>query len=233
MELKEKTALITGASKGIGLSTAKALLEKGTTVVGWSRSKPDLDHPNFYFFQTDVSKYEEVIRSYNELVRSVGSKIDILINNAGLGYDGTLEETTPDQWHQLFDVNVHSVFYCTQQVLPEMKRQGFGHIINISSIAGTVGVPNMIGYSASKHAVRGISHSLFQEVRHYGVKVSCIYPGSVKTHFFDNIESKEASDHMIYPEDIAGTIIHLLEARQNYHHVDVEVRPLMPKGKQK
>ena len=89
----------------------------------------------------------------------------------------------------------------------------------------------MSAYCATKHAVRGISHSLYKEVRDYGVKVTCIYPGSVQTNFFDNIDSVTVNDNMMRPEDIASTILHCLESHPNYHHVDIEVRPLMPKGR--
>jgi short-subunit dehydrogenase len=88
----------------------------------------------------------------------------------------------------------------------------------------------MVGYAATKHAVTGLSHSLFMELRTYGIKVSCIYPGSVKTGFFDGIDGLEAHDNMMSPSDIANTIIHVLESPPNYHFVDIEVRPLKPKG---
>ena len=140
------------------------------------------------------------------------------------------EKLSEDQWHQMFDVNVHGLYYCAKIVVPDMKKQGNGYIINVGSIAGTTAVKNMVGYAATKHAVTGISHSLFMELREYGIKVSCIYPGSVKTNFFDKITSIEAHDNMMMPEDIAGSIIHLLESSPNYHMVDIEMRPLKPKG---
>ena len=102
--------------------------------------------------------------------------------------------------------------------------------MNIGSIAGTPAVKNMVGYAATKHAVTGMSHSLFMELREFGIKVTCIYPGSVKTSFFDNIDEIDAHDNMMNPEDITGTILHVLESTGNYHHVDIEVRPLKPKG---
>ena len=106
-----------------------------------------------------------------------------------------------------------------------------GHIINIASIAATTGIPKMAGYCATKHAVRGISQSMYKELREFGIKVTTIYPGSVKTNFFDNIEAIDANNNMMMPEDIASTILHVLQSPDNYHHVDIEVRPLRPKGK--
>lgn len=106
-----------------------------------------------------------------------------------------------------------------------------GHIVNISSIAGTNGVETMSGYVGSKHAVTGIGHSIFLELRKHGIKVSTIYPGSTNTNFFDSIEFADANENMMRPEDIALTILQSLQTHPNYHVVDVELRPLMPKGK--
>jgi len=106
-----------------------------------------------------------------------------------------------------------------------------GHIVNIASIAGITGIEKMAGYCGSKFAVRGISHSLFKEVRNFGIKVTCIYPGSTNTNFFDEFEGVNANENMMRPEDVASSIIHVLNTHPNYHVVDVEMRPLMPKGK--
>lgn len=105
-----------------------------------------------------------------------------------------------------------------------------GHIVNISSIAGTNGVKTMSGYVGSKHAVTGIGHSIFQELRDYGIKVTTIYPGSTNTNFFDDMEFANANENMMRPQDIAQTILGSLQTHPNYHVVDVEVRPLKPKG---
>lgn len=233
MELEGKLIIITGVSKGIGLATAETLLEKGAIVAGWGRTKPALNHPNFHFFSTDVQRQESVEASFWETTSKLGSEIIGLINNAGLGVAGKFEELAVEDWHTMFRTNVDGIFYCTRLVLPGMKAKGVGHIVNISSIAGTTGIEEMSGYCATKHAVRGISQSLYKEVRNFGVKVTCIYPGSVQTNFFDNIDSVTANENMMQPSDIASTILHVLQSPPNYHHVDIEVRPLMPKGRQK
>ena len=132
---------------------------------------------------------------------------------------------------EMFDVNVHGLFYCIKVATPDMIDLEEGHIINISSIAGTNGVETMSGYVGTKHAVTGIGHSIFKELRNYGIKVSTIYPGSTNTGFFDKIEFANANENMMRPEDIAMTILQTLETHPNYHVVDVEVRPLMSKGK--
>ncbi|MCF6361465.1 MAG: SDR family NAD(P)-dependent oxidoreductase [Cyclobacteriaceae bacterium] len=231
MELLNKTAIITGVSKGIGLATANMLLENGVKVAGWSRTEPNLKHKNFHFVQVDVSNNDSVVKGYQQTIALFGKKIEILINNAGLGFEGLFEEMSDNDWHQMFKTNVDSIFYCSRLVIPEMKVMDTGHIINISSIAGTNGIAGMAGYCGTKHAVRGISQAMFKELRNFGIKVSVIYPGSVKTNFFDDIDSVTTSDNMMMPKDIASTILHVLSTPPNYHHIDIEVRPLRPKGK--
>lgn len=231
MELKDKIAIVTGVSKGIGLATVIALLDKGMKVAGWGRTAPDLQHDNFLFIECDVRFAESVQAAFDQTITKLGTHVSVLVNNAGLGIFGKLEDMAIEDWKLMFETNVNGIFYSSRLVIPGMKELEEGHIINICSIAGTTGVEGMSGYSGSKHAVRGISQSLYKEVREYGVKVTCIYPGSVKTNFFDNIDSVTVSDNMMRPEDIASTIVHALESHANYHHVDIEVRPLMPKGK--
>ncbi len=132
----------------------------------------------------------------------------------------------------MFRTNVDSIFYCSKLVIPQMKSMEEGHIVNISSIAGTNGIAGMAGYCGTKHAVRGISHSMFKELRNFGIKVTTIYPGSTNTNFFDEFSSVDSNDNMMRPEDIALTILQVLESSANYLPVDIEVRPLQPKGKQ-
>jgi NADP-dependent 3-hydroxy acid dehydrogenase YdfG len=229
MLLKGKNAIITGSSKGIGLSATEVLLRKGCRVAGWSRTPAPVQNENYLHVETDITNLEWVEKSFEETLKAFG-QIDILINNAGIGYMGDFEELETDKWHKMFDVNVHGMYYCTRMVIPGMKEKGYGHIVNIGSIAGTTAVKDMVGYASTKHAVTGLSHSLFMEVRSFGIKVTCIYPGSVKTNFFDKIDDIEVHDGMMRPSDIADTIVHVLESPPNYHHVDIEVRPLKPKG---
>ena len=231
MDIKNKIAIVTGASKGIGLATTQMLLERGVKVAGWSRSKPELEHPNFIFVKVDVGNADSVASAYKETVEHFGNNVTILINNAGLGYEGAFIEVTDEQWHTMFRTNVDSIFYCSRAVIPQMSKLDDGNIINISSIAGTNGIAGMAGYCATKHAVRGLSQSMFKELREFGIKVTCIYPGSTKTSFFDEFTSVTSNDNMMMPEDIASTIVHVLETSANYLPVDIEVRPLRPKGR--
>ncbi|HHC79443.1 MAG TPA: SDR family NAD(P)-dependent oxidoreductase [Flavobacteriia bacterium] len=233
MNLKNKVAIVTGASKGIGLATVKILLENNVKVTGWSRSKTDISHPDFLNIQMDIRDIQSVEDAYKQAIAHFGKDIHILINNAGLGFTALFEELKVADWHQMFDTNVNGIFYATRLVLPQMKKIEEGHIINISSIAGNTGIETLSGYCATKFAVRGLSQALYKEVRNFGVKVTCIYPGSVQTNFFDKIDSITANENMMQPGDIASTILHCLTSSPNYHHVEIEVRPLQPKGKVK
>ncbi|MCC3159352.1 SDR family oxidoreductase [Hymenobacter sp. 15J16-1T3B] len=232
MDLNGKVAIVTGVSKGIGLATAQLLLLRGAVVAGWGRRRPaELQHERFSFFECDVRDEVQVQEAFTNTQRELGQQVHVLVNNAGLGLAGPVDGFDSQQWHRMFDTNVHGLFYCTKAVLPQMKRQQLGHIVNISSIAGLNGIENMAGYCATKYAVRGFSHSLFKEVRPDGIKVTCLYPGSTQTNFFDDIPGTTAHEHMMQPADIAGCIVYALETPFNFHVVDVEMRPLQPKGR--
>ncbi|AGA76592.1 short-chain dehydrogenase of unknown substrate specificity [Echinicola vietnamensis DSM 17526] len=231
MVLAGKTAIVTGVSKGIGLEVVRRLLDKDVIVAGWGRTRPSLEHERFHFFSCDVSDPSSVDQAYEETGKALGHDIRILVNNAGYGKIGKIDEMSIEDWKGMFDVNVHGIFYVTRKVVPNMKAQDEGHILNVASIAGQNGVANMAGYCGTKHAVKGISHALYMELREFGIKVSTIYPGSVRTHFFDDIEGMDAHENMMRPEDVAMTIVQTLETHPNYFVAEVECRPLRPKGK--
>jgi len=223
--------IITGVSKGIGLATAQLLNQQGYQVAGWGRTAPAYTHPDFHYFKCDVSKLEQVTAAMQQTQQKLGTAIYGLINNAGFGHFGKLEELPTAQWHAMFDTNVHGLMYCCRAVVPFLKAQQAGHIINISSIAGLNGIVQGSGYAATKFAVRGISHSLYAELREDGIKVSCVYPGSVATNFFDEVEGVTINSNMLQPEDVATLLFQLLQSSPNFLTVDVEIRPLQPKGK--
>ncbi len=229
MSIKGSVAVVTGVSRGIGKASVEQMLEQGCKVAGWGRSEPDIDDPNFHFVETDVRKEEAVDRAAEVTEKAFG-KPDLLVNNAGLGKDSAIEEMRSEDWHQMFDTNVHGLFYCTRRLVPGMKEKGQGHIINVASLAGKNGIERMAGYCATKHAVVGISASLFKELRHDGIKVTCVLPGSTNTGFFDNIEGGEPHSHMMRPDDIADSIIDAIDTHSNYLLNELEVRPLKPKG---
>lgn len=229
MDLKNKIAVVTGANKGIGLHCVNQLLEEGAIVFGICRSGCSTKHENYRCIQGDVSLFSSIESAFNEIIGLHG-KVDILINNAGLGYFGHCEDLPLEQWHEMFNTNVSGLFYACKMVLPGMKKQGLGHIINISSIAGLEGYQQVSGYCATKFAVRGFSDALYKEVRDFGVKVTCIYPGSVKTDFFRHNDNITPHDNMLMPEDVASQIIWCLKTPNNFHNVNLEIRPLKPRG---
>lgn len=229
MELKGSIAVITGVSSGIGKASAEAMLERGAHVVGWGRNRPDIDNGHFHFVETDIRNEKDVKKALERTEQDVGAP-DILVNNAGLGIDSPIEEMSSEDWQRLFDTNVSGLFYCIRELVPGMKQKGQGHIVNVASLAGKNGVPNMAAYCGTKHAVVGISESLFKELRQDGIKVTCVLPGSTKTEFFQNVSGSEAHDNMMRPEDIAGSIVEAVATHPNYLMSQMELRPLKPKG---
>ncbi|MDF7811074.1 SDR family NAD(P)-dependent oxidoreductase [Hymenobacter sp. YC55] len=230
MELSGKVAIITGVSKGIGRATADALLAKGAVVAGWGRSAPEgLTHERFQFFECDIRDEKSVQEACMNTRRELGAEIHVLVNNAGIGNFGPVDGFSSDDWHAMFDTNVHGLFYCTKAVLPYMKQQHEGHIVNVGSLAGTAGTANLAGYCATKYAVRGFSDALFKEVRPDGVRVTCIMPGSVETNFNGANPGEEPNPHMMQPEDIAAAIVHALEAPFAVMISEVQMRPTQPK----
>jgi len=229
MELKNKIAVVTGANKGIGHECVQQLLEKGAIVFGICRCGCSHSHPYYTCLIADVRNLEGLSAAFQQVLDQHG-KIDVLINNAGLGYFGHCDELPIEQWHEMFDTNVTGLFYATRLALPSMKQQGAGHIVNISSIAGLEGYQQVSAYCATKFAVRGFSDALYKEVRDFGVKVTCVYPGSVKTDFFRHSENITAHDNMLMPEDVANQIVYCLESPPNFHNVNLEIRPLKPRG---
>lgn len=230
MDLQNKTVVITGVSGGIGYHLCKQFIEKGCTVYGLGRTKPDITENGFTFITTDIRSLEEVKSAIRQITNE-SDAIDVVVNNAGVGYFGNIEEYSEEQIKAMFETNVYGLVYLNQLVVPKMKEQGSGHIFNISSIAGLDAFPQVSIYCATKHAVKAISESMYKEVRDYGVKVTCVYPGSVKTDFFRNIDSIEPNDNMLMPQDIATMIVQAAETPDNFHQVNLEIRPLQPKGK--
>jgi short-subunit dehydrogenase len=227
--LAGKTAIVTGVSKGLGLSFCKALLERGVQVAGWGRHAPELQHPNFRFFPCNFLTAEEVEKTWLETQTFLGETVSILINNAGFGYFKPVDEMEPEQWLAQIHINLSAQFFCTRVVVPGMKTKGIGHIVNLSSVAGKTGASWGSAYSASKFGVAGFSESLMQELREYGIKVSVIYPGSTATHFFDEVPGISVHENMLRAEDITHSLMHLLDTHPNNLISELVIRPLISK----
>lgn len=239
MILEGKTAIITGASAGLGRDFSKALIEKGATVFGLARRLEKLEElgdrlgPNFRGIECDVSDEEQVGNAF-ESISSQSDRLDVLVNNAGLGRFGLLEDLSVEDWDVQMATNLRGVFLCTRAVLPAMKHHnketGFGgHIVNICSVAGLVGNPQISAYNATKFGLKGFSEALMKEVRDDGIKVSCLYPGSIQTDFFETA-GVDISSYAMTPEDVTSSLIHVLETSDNYLVSEVAMRPLRVNG---
>jgi NADP-dependent 3-hydroxy acid dehydrogenase YdfG len=230
MDLKNKIAVVTGVSKGIGEALCRQLLDEGAKVFGIGRNNFDCQNDHYEFIQADVRDYQAMETAFKNILSKSDDQIHVLINNAGLGYFGNVEDLPLEQWDTMMQTNVNGMFYCTRLTVPVMKKQGIGHIINIASTAGLEGMPMVSGYCATKWAVKGFSESIWRELRDYKIKVTCVYPGSVKTDFFRNSPNIQPHDYMLMPEDVAGMMVYALKTPDNFHQVNLEVRPLQPKG---
>lgn len=232
MDLTGKIAIVTGPAKGIGRATTEALLQKGALVAGWGRTAPEgLDHERFQFFECDVRDEHDVAEALTNTQRELGPEIHVLVNNAGVGVMGDVDGFDSADWQLMFETNVNGPFFCTRAVLPQMKKQQAGHIVNVASLAGTVGTEGMAGYCATKFALRGFSEALFKELRPDGIRVTCIMPGSVETNFNGGHPGAQPNPHKMQPEDIAAAIVHALEASAATMISEIQLRPAQVKKK--
>ena len=235
IELISKIAVVTGGTKGIGYAIAEALAKNGAAVFICGRSESDLTSAVEKLSTVgkasgrvcDVRNESDVEAMLAECVRELGG-IDILVNNAGMGYFGkTVEELSGDEFRQTLETNLFGVFYTCHHAIPLMKQRGGGYIINISSLAGQNPHAKMAAYNASKFALNGFSEAMMQEVRHDGIKVSYICPGSVNTDFGGDTASPEKA-WQLQPADIAETIIDLLSFDRRALPSKIEIRPSSP-----
>ena len=176
----DKVVIVTGGSSGIGLETARALAAKGCRVYEFSRREASFDFMNH--IRCDISDAAQV-KSAVDAVAAQAGRIDILINNAGFGISGAVEFTAEEDARRLMDVNLFGMNNAIRAVLPHMRRQGAGRIVNLSSVAGVLPIPFQAWYSISKAAVNALTMALANEVHPYGVSVCCVMPGDIKTGF--------------------------------------------------
>ena len=187
---KQKTWFITGASKGFGLALVKQLLNRGEKVAATSRSIQELvkavgEHQNFLPLSVDIKNEESVESAIQKTVEKFEA-MDVVVNNAGYGIAGSLEELTDEEIRTNFDVNVFGALNVIRKAMPYLREQGSGHIFNISSIGGFVGnYPGFAVYCATKFALQAISEGLAAEVKSFGVKVTDVAPGYFRTNFLD------------------------------------------------
>lgn len=230
MELTGKVAVVTGGTKGIGRAVAEALLERGAKVVVGARTEADVREAHGAFGSDgrgvvcDVRRADQCAALMEAAVDAFGG-LDILVNNAGVGVFATVEELTVDEWDRVIETNLSGLFYCSHAAIPHLKRRGAGWIINIGSLAGKNAFPGGAAYNASKFGLIGFSEALMQEIRHDGIRVSYIMPGSVATPGFTEAEWK------IQPEDLGQIVLDLLDTPDRTLPSRIEVRPSRPPKK--
>ncbi|MCC6979590.1 MAG: SDR family NAD(P)-dependent oxidoreductase [Candidatus Melainabacteria bacterium] len=242
-QVKNKVALVTGASSGIGEATAIALARNGAKVSLMARREDrlislcdkiaaeGLEKP--IYFCSDVQKSGDIEKSVNGTVEKFG-RVDILINNAGVMYLGPIEGANIDDWKRMFDINVLGLMHCTHAVLPLMIKNGYGHIVNISSVSGKVVSARSAAYSATKFAVGAFSEGLRQEVAKQGLRVTVIQPGAVATeltdHISDSATKKSVKDWVagmqaLTSEDIANAIVYAVSQPPSVNVNEITIRP--------
>jgi NAD(P)-dependent dehydrogenase (short-subunit alcohol dehydrogenase family) len=239
MDLNNKVAIVTGGTKGIGRAIAESLLRAGISVCISARHEEEveeavnelllLSEDRAVGFVCDVRDIRDVKAMVEFTIGELGG-VDILINNAGIGIFGTVEEMSPEDFRAVIETNVLGVYHCCHETIPVMRERGGGYIINISSLAGTNAHPKMAAYNASKFGLNGFSEALMQEVRHEGIKVSYIMPGSVNTEFGGD-EPSDDKRWQLKPDDIARAVMDLLRQDDRALISRVEIRPSRPPKK--
>jgi len=240
--IKDKVAIVTGASSGIGYATALALSKSGAKVaIGARRIDNLLELENkirqnggeAFSQKLDVTKKSDCDSFVDATIKKWGG-VDILVNNAGLMPLSFVKNLKVDEWDQMIDVNIKGVLYCTAAVIPHMFAKKSGHIINISSVAGRIVFPSGSVYCATKHAVTAFSEGLRQEFStRSNIRVTCIEPGVVSTELTNTITDEslqsfvETSKKMnsLKAEDIANAILFAVEAPSHVNINEVLIRP--------
>jgi len=222
MDFRDRVIFITGASSGIGRELAVDLAGRGAVVVGCGRSRARLVEalkeirkrsPNSLMIACDIGDAEQVRAMMQKVLADFG-RIDILINNAGIGMRQPFADTLLETIEAIMRTNFLGAVYCTHEVLPAMIARGSGHIVNISSGAGKIGTLNMAGYCASKFAINGWSESLYHELKPLGVRVSIVCPGPVTTEFnreFRDSEPKSPPALFVSATEVSRRVIQVIE----------------------
>ena len=230
MILQDTVAVVTGASQGIGLALSQQLIAAGASVAGVARSEDDLTAvadvlgERFRPTPADVSDADGIAAAIDGVAEAFG-RLDVLVNNAGLGRFGPVDALDLDAWRAQIDVNLSGAFYATRAAVPHLEAGGGGHIVHVGSIAGTVGNPELSAYNASKYGLRGFADATMKELRPRGIKTTYIAPGSVATDFGAK-DGRSKNPNAMSPESVAATIVHVLEAPDGTLISEVILRPM-------
>lgn len=206
-----KVAIVTGGSSGIGAAAAQALSKAGCTVYEFSRR--DHEAPGVSHISADITDAEQIKNAVEQVIRAEG-RIDILVNNAGSGISGAVEFTDPADVEKQFRINLFAMAAMIQAVVPYMREQGGGRIVNVSSVAAVTPIPFQAWYSASKAAVNSLTMSLANELRPFGITVCAVMPGDIKTGF-SAARSKGSAGDDVYRGAISRSIARMEKDEQN------------------
>lgn len=239
-ELKDKVAVVTGGSRGIGYSIAERLLGEGAKVYICARDakmlKQSLEELRKHGqgriegMIADVGRYEDCRKLIHTAAEHFGG-LDILVNNAGIGFMKAVDQLTPAEWDATIQTNLSGVFYCCHEAVPIMRQRGGGYIFNISSLAGVNPFPGGSAYNASKFGLNGFSEAMMQDVRYDGIRVSYIMPGSVDTDFGGAPGGRSHASWKLSPEDIAKAVVDLYTYPLTTLASRIEMRPSQPPRK--
>lgn len=234
MELASKIAIVTGASSGLGVAIVKFLIAEDAVVYGIARNEMALAKlkvelgKDFHPIVMDITS-REAIDQWIATTFTDDVVPNILINNAGVGSFGKIDEIAPETWDSMIATNLTGMYNITAPVVRLMRATPeLTHIINIGSILGSVTRSEGAAYSATKFGIRGFSESLFKELRGDNIKVTCVNPGSIDTGFFAD-SGIEAHQNMLQPEDLAAMIGYVLKTPDNMLINEITVRPLDPR----
>ena len=235
MKIQNKIAIVTGASSGLGAAISKTLVKAGACVFGIARNINALQEvrkdigSKFIPVCLDISDEKSVLKWFAETFSKEKSP-DILVNNAGTGFFGKIDEMPSEEWHKMVNTNLNGMYFMTCAAVKLMKpKKESTHIINIGSILGVTTRAEGAAYSATKYAINGFSEALFKELRIDNIKVTCLNPGSIDTGFFKS-SGIMSHENMLQPEDIASTLLHILQTPDNMLISEMTVRPLNPKA---
>jgi NAD(P)-dependent dehydrogenase (short-subunit alcohol dehydrogenase family) len=230
--LTGKVAIVTGATKGIGLAIAERMINEGMRVAVSARTEADVASvaerlgENALGVVCDVADPASCTALVEQTVERFG-QVDVLVNNAGLGIFKPISEMTVEEWQLQVDVNLGGVFYCSKAALPHLSASGDGYIINIGSLASRNSFANGTGYNASKFGLLGMTEAMMLDVRYDDVRVSIIMPGSVNTPF-NNHDTSAERGWKLEADDCALAVMQLLEYPREAHVSRMEMRPSQP-----
>ena len=233
MELKGGAAVVTGASRGIGRAVAEALAKEGMRLVIGGRDPGRLEEAaralggDVETVAGDVGDEAVASRLVETAVARFG-RLDVVVNNAGIGHHGRLEDMDPAEFDRVYRTNVRGPFLVMKAAIPVMRRQKRGTLVSLASLAGRNPVPMRAAYAATKWAMIGLSRSVLQEVRKEGIRVIILEPGSTLTEFGHDPSKMAQAEKLVRPEDVAAVLVAALKLPDRATVSEIEIRPTDP-----